>query len=273
MSKETSLYFLVSTDAKRFKIGIAVDTFRRSTQLTEEINLAESYYVKFSSGREALTAEKSLHFIFHKYKIRNLPSGDGYTEWFSIEILNDAIRILKIMIRNHGIPLSALKKGIKAPKPLNVPIRKLTKSERETRKLAKQIELHKNNIKLNNLFYERVKNLEPFFLMAETDEDGLRFTYYFGQLEKHGGEFFILNEGKSLSIPFGGDNHFHTRNGAFNIISKITYCHNSLVYVHPTPYSTLREYVCGDIVDKDYRECFNAFIDLFSSYSPEYKDF
>lgn len=53
MAKETSLYFLVSTDGKKFKIGISVDTFRRSKQLIEEINLSESYEFKWPSSRQA----------------------------------------------------------------------------------------------------------------------------------------------------------------------------------------------------------------------------
>ena len=86
MSNEiTALYFLVGKDHKAFKIGIAINTINRLTRLggKKVFDLKESLEITWPSRRDALRAEKTLHFICEAYQVDCVKT-EGFTEWFDI---------------------------------------------------------------------------------------------------------------------------------------------------------------------------------------------
>lgn len=117
MSKEiTSLYFLVGIDHKAFKIGIANSTISRISKLGGQMvfDLKESLEILWTSRREALRAEKTLHFICEKYQVEYTKS-DGFTEWFDISCFELALLNAKNILDSRGISHNQIKKGILLP--------------------------------------------------------------------------------------------------------------------------------------------------------------
>ena len=81
--KDEYLYLLINNEATAFKIGISIDPVRRSARLPQEINLGQSLQIAIQDG-SARKVEGVLHYLFRSYS-KEMPRGEGYTEWFSME--------------------------------------------------------------------------------------------------------------------------------------------------------------------------------------------
>jgi hypothetical protein len=79
------LYFLRDRDQPFFKIGISKDIIQRVRQLRERIDLSASFYVDCS--KRPRSVEQAIHLMFSEMRIASKPSGDGCTEWFSVDCL------------------------------------------------------------------------------------------------------------------------------------------------------------------------------------------
>ena len=90
------VYLLVSEDHSSFKVGVSLNPLKRVSQLPENIDVERSF--QFSCQRsDAFRAEKSIHFLFDKYRL-NKDKSDGYTEWFDFSAFDE---IQKFVIRNQ----------------------------------------------------------------------------------------------------------------------------------------------------------------------------
>jgi len=110
---DTDLYLLIDKEHEKFKIGLTIDIGDRSNQLSRdwgELDLAESYIVT-DSALTISRLEKTLHFMFHKWNIREENESAGHTEWFSIECLNDVLQEIK-RIGQYQDSNRAITKGI-----------------------------------------------------------------------------------------------------------------------------------------------------------------
>ena len=90
------VYFCVAEDRSGFKIGVSSNPIKRTFQLAESIDLANS--IQFSCQRsDAFRIEKSIHFLFDQYRLTK-DKVDGYTEWFSFSAFDE---IRKFVIHNQ----------------------------------------------------------------------------------------------------------------------------------------------------------------------------
>ena len=90
------VYFGITEDRSGFKIGVSLNPSKRNTQLFEKIDLENS--MQFSCKRsDAFRMEKSIHFLFDKYRLKKEKS-DGYTEWFDFSIFYE---VRKFVINNQ----------------------------------------------------------------------------------------------------------------------------------------------------------------------------
>jgi hypothetical protein len=104
------IYLLVCND--KFKIGKASDIENRYHQLKKHysFNLADSYSIEVSDN-EVFKLEKTLHFLFDEYRIKNLPQAEGSTEFFKLTCLDDVLSMInkiskqKYFIVEKGIVL------------------------------------------------------------------------------------------------------------------------------------------------------------------------
>lgn len=123
------IYLLISKCKTRYKIGQAVDIFKRIKTLTSkwDISLEESYYVETENLNNL---ERGLHRLLAKHKIYGLPIQNGYTEWFEIESLANCFKLLDLQgyIYQKGISnkeVSDIKfpqTSVKKPKNLINPV-------------------------------------------------------------------------------------------------------------------------------------------------------
>ncbi|GEM_PF-330072 len=88
------VYFFVSRDHSSFKVGVSLNPLKRISQLTENIDVERSF--QFSCQRsDAFRAEKSIHFLFDKYRL-NKDKSDGYTEWFDFSAFDEIQKFVRI---------------------------------------------------------------------------------------------------------------------------------------------------------------------------------
>jgi hypothetical protein len=110
---ESLLYLLVNEDATSFKVGISVDPSRRASQIPHNIDFKKSIeYPVLSCTGNARKIETTIHYLFREHR-KQMPYGDGYTEWFDIDILDDVVAFLN----NQSEML-----GIGTQKPVSVPM-------------------------------------------------------------------------------------------------------------------------------------------------------
>ncbi|KFL89913.1 hypothetical protein AmDm5_1360 [Acetobacter malorum] len=86
---DSYVYFLRGKNVPAFKIGISCDPVKRIVALPQEIDIATSFMAPVVSGRE-YKAEQVLHYLFREYSYK-MEYGDGYTEWFAIEVWREVL--------------------------------------------------------------------------------------------------------------------------------------------------------------------------------------
>jgi len=113
------VYLLIHATEGRFKIGKAVDPIQRarigasghSRTFEAPFNMKNSLQLRCESAAIANGLEKTLHHVFRNSRV-DVPIGDGYTEWFSLDVLPNVIRYLD---QQHAVL------GASAPEALTVP--------------------------------------------------------------------------------------------------------------------------------------------------------
>lgn len=124
------LYLLVSAESPTFKIGLAGDSYRRSKDLPERFAYESSYVVKLTNG-DPFKTERTLLYLFRRDHA-DKPHGDGYTEWFELEALDEVLAFIEA---------NKVRLGVASVEPLNTmrPTRRqLTAQEREQAKADKE---------------------------------------------------------------------------------------------------------------------------------------
>jgi hypothetical protein len=121
------VYLLVCDD--KFKIGKADNIENRYKQLKKNYTfmLDNSYSIEVEY-KEATNLEKTLHCIFEKDRIRDLPQAEGSTEFFKLDCLNDVLHMVENISQHKDIKL---KKGIiLRPKKQNLIKKNITKKSK-----------------------------------------------------------------------------------------------------------------------------------------------
>lgn len=86
------VYLLRNKTGDAFKIGVSCDPQQRGAQLPQKLDWKKSLQVSMSGGN-AYKVESMLHYLFREHS-KNMPFGDGYTEWFGIDAWADVLAFL-----------------------------------------------------------------------------------------------------------------------------------------------------------------------------------
>lgn len=111
----TNIYLLIYPKLKAFKIGKADDVFKRASSIKKwwgEPDYANSFSLEI---RDELVfkLEKGLHLFVDQFSM-DYADGDGKTEFFDLEVIDDVIGYISIFIRSNKIS-SSLVKGVDIP--------------------------------------------------------------------------------------------------------------------------------------------------------------
>jgi len=101
---ETDLYLLIGKDYSKFKIGLTIDVAGRANELTREwgdFDFSESYTITGDSLTIS-RLERSLHFMFSAWNIKNESDRAGRTEWFKIDCLDEVRRTIERISKLQG---------------------------------------------------------------------------------------------------------------------------------------------------------------------------
>ncbi|HEP0316995.1 TPA: GIY-YIG nuclease family protein [Enterobacter bugandensis] len=115
MDTPSFLYLLLFPAKKMMKVGKANNIYNRIQSLKRvwgDVDYAHSYRIALPQS-EVFKLEKMLHFLLAKYQT-GIDAGDGYTELFSIEALEPAIKHIHYVIE-HGVIDAQLLQGIEKP--------------------------------------------------------------------------------------------------------------------------------------------------------------
>lgn len=112
------LYLLVNTEHSAFKIGVSVSPHQRIARLPDDIEVSESYEVRFADDT-AYRAELVMHHLF-RHRRFEMPRGEGYTEWFDITALPEVIQFITEQGQLLGVEeISPLRPRPVLVRPLN----------------------------------------------------------------------------------------------------------------------------------------------------------
>nr|BCT99815.1 hypothetical protein [uncultured bacterium] len=95
------VYLLPNQGGDAFKIGVSLNPAQRGAQLPQNLDWSKSLQVPMGDGN-AYKVEKLLHYLFRDHS-REMPVGDGYTEWFSIEAWGGVLAFLSEQRERLGI--------------------------------------------------------------------------------------------------------------------------------------------------------------------------
>lgn len=115
MDNPSLLYLLLFPANKMIKVGKANNIHNRIQSLRRfwgEVDYERSYQIALPQS-EVFKLEKMLHFLLAKYQT-GIDAGDGYTELFSLEALEPAIKHIHYAIE-HGVVNAQLLQGIEKP--------------------------------------------------------------------------------------------------------------------------------------------------------------
>lgn len=115
MDNLSYLYLLLFPATKMIKVGKANNIYTRIQSLKRvwgEVDYENSYRVALPQS-EVFKLEKVLHFLLAKYQV-GINAGDGYTELFSFEALEHAIKHIHYAIE-HDVINAQLQQGIEKP--------------------------------------------------------------------------------------------------------------------------------------------------------------
>lgn len=121
MTDTTNLYLLIFPERNVVKIGKANDIHNRIQTLQRwwgKADYGASYHL--AAPQDVIfKLERSLHFLLSQYAVP-FPEGDGRTELFSIDALENALKHIDLYC--SSIPeVSQAKKGIPLPLPISSP--------------------------------------------------------------------------------------------------------------------------------------------------------
>lgn len=163
------LYLLRNKLGDAFKIGVSLEPARRGGQLPQELDWDRSLQVPMCGGH-AYKVESALHYLFAAHS-REMPIGDGYTEWFDIAVWSDVLAFLVEQRERLRIgeaepvtfPLTRTR-----PVLAEIEARRQAKADEQTAKRhaweQRQAERHAKNAEWNS---SQVERLENFLLRVE----------------------------------------------------------------------------------------------------------
>ncbi|MDX9742633.1 MAG: GIY-YIG nuclease family protein [Arcobacteraceae bacterium] len=207
-----SYVYLLVTNNDYFKIGKADDIDNRYNTLKNlyDFNLLESYTIEITK-KEVFKLEKTLHFLFSDYRVKNLPKQDGYSEFFKLDCLNNLLNILKSLKNFKDL---SIVKGIQLTKIISDLKPKFDRKEKKAREIKVQNRLNDRRFGILNNFVERYK----MNLKYESDNKNIviRFDKLFLEYDKEMERFnvLVINTFKSRSMYslssalLGGENYY-----------------------------------------------------------------
>lgn len=96
------VYIVPLASGKGFKIGFSIDPLRRIKELEKRFGaLDTSRIVRVqltTSSTTPLKIEETLKFVFEGARIKNMPSGNGHTEFFKMGCFDEVIDFAKRLV-------------------------------------------------------------------------------------------------------------------------------------------------------------------------------
>lgn len=110
----TTLYLLVSNDHTQFKIGISKNFGNRVQGLGgyHNFDLEISREIIWPTKKDALNAERALHFFFESHKVDSDHNVAGFTEWFDYKCFNEVLSFINIIMDKRGLPQSSHRRSV-----------------------------------------------------------------------------------------------------------------------------------------------------------------
>lgn len=216
------IYFLYQED--KIKIGKTTNLNQRIKSLTStwgEFDLNKSFFIEINN-KELSRLEKTMHFLFRNYKIKNLPQKQGFNEFFKLDIKDT----LKVFLDKFLIELRTDIKYINYNKIKKTSIKKdlfsLTCNVPYIYwRFDKDFNIDFfNDLNINNLFTID-RNYVHFYIPIESKEDELKLKKSLESLRALSSDYINqINESFDiiLKIDFYKFNKLHTK---FIYYSKI----------------------------------------------------
>lgn len=174
----SSIYLLLVPEKNMFKIGKADNVLNRYNQLKKiyPFDLLESYEI-LTTKKDSNKLEKTLHYMFDFYNIKDLPFKDGYTEFFKMECFSDVLSFLESTKKIKKIEIN---KGIRL---LETPIKnkrvyiKETEYEislRESKRKNRQLKAFNKIVNILNKKRNTYINKEELIFDMKENKDNKR---------------------------------------------------------------------------------------------------
>jgi hypothetical protein len=100
LSSPSYVYLLPHRTENRFKIGKADDVALRARSLPESFDFDRARALCFENAERAFNAERVLQRLAAQYRIKELPWGDGYTEWFDLTCFVDILSLAENYLKD-----------------------------------------------------------------------------------------------------------------------------------------------------------------------------
>jgi len=170
MNNPSHLYLLLFPAKKMMKVGKANNIYNRIQSLRRswgEVDYEHSYRIALPQS-EVFKLEKILHFLLAKFQT-GIDAGDGYTELFSIEALEPAIKHIHYVIE-HDVINAQLQQGIEKPQ-----LRPGKSAAHHHRKMKKQSDEMISNLVGVTEQFSRINRLLLILLFKQ---HRLRYQYH-----------------------------------------------------------------------------------------------
>lgn len=169
MDNLSFLYLLLFPARKMIKVGKANNIYNRIQSLKRfwgEVDYEHSYRIALPQS-EVFKLENMLHFLLTKYQT-GIDAGDGYTELFSIEALEPAIKHINYAIE-HNVIDAQLQQGIEKPQ-----VRSSKNATHRHREMKKQSSMVSSNIIKVTEQFDRINRLLLILLFKKNH---IRYQY------------------------------------------------------------------------------------------------
>lgn len=163
-----SLYILASRDGKSIKIGISNNVQQRFNKLASvnagNVDLSQSYEISMKSGARKL--ENLLHYVFDQSNEKR-EQADGFTEWFSAEVLEDCLEYIKRFQKNRQDLSVRISQGISkiSNSNLKTPLTPEEKKRKFDKAVKSRVDFQlREMVRVNSIRSEKFKRFSKIFV-------------------------------------------------------------------------------------------------------------
>lgn len=191
-SGQASVYFLVSADKTKFKLGVSVNVLSRIVGIggPSLLDMASSRHIVVPDAKHAFKFERIAHFIFEDFNIKGMKfmPGGGLKEWFDISCFNDTIQHITYLGKAKGLslkvenlPSTVAQEFPMGNKDADKEIKRVERLEKAAERLRVTTEKNKEENSTNiRMIMEVLNYCEPYFhSFTRIGENNLQLLYKF----------------------------------------------------------------------------------------------